>query len=1111
MRQPEKNRMAMSQRTTRVYPIAVLTWVLLTACQDLNLPPPPGPGSVQGTLVYYRPGRTNAQVAAGARVSIRNSSLSTITNADGYFRLQPVTQTSGSIVFSLDVDGDGRADRQRSMELSTVGSGPGRDVLLGNVTLGLNAVVVGTALRADLGASRTGHAGTSVVVPEAPYATTTADDGTYLLPDLPEGELTVAYVRDGYDVVVQPMSARAGEESTLSPVTLTPLSSVPSPGRIVGRVLNGASEPTSGAHVLAARLGAVIADITTAADGSFSFDGLNAGLYDLAVTQPGHVTIVVRNVVRATGDTDVGDLVLAEGASVPPDFTPLPGLDGGVSDAGAPDSGTPDAGTPDSGTPDAGGVATAVITPSPISVALDAPDDGGLVGFDVHGDLSQGTGPLRFTWDSLTVGLAVDQPSEFSSHVHYYWGAPPAQALTAQIRLVVEGHDGAMSPPAVADVRFAFRPLAELEPAMAVTGGSIVVTSIGSTDPQGLPIVARRFGITGGDAELLPGPSSLDRRVNARSPGLVSVFLEVENSMGVISRRDSARITFLSASDGGVLLVDAGSPQTVDGGATVQLQGSVFSPQGSFSQHWSELTPGTPAIVLSAPSSLNASFVAPVVAGDQLRRFQLEARSPANCSGPGCLVAVSETTVSINDVTGPSGTFSFAQATSVNRFAALDVDFNEPIGASFTVLLRDANTLNQVTVNTLELSPTKLRVFPVVALTDGVTYELIVDVTDTASGQNASTVTGTFIARNTQQLIPLVSSLSSTTPAAPYPSVLLMEPSTLFVAARTLDPSPNMAVLFEPLDLSNPLATLTQSSIIVPTGLKKIPSSKKLQRVGNTVWAGLATPDGSWSPTPSGGGLFRYANGSWTRMNDGSSPTSLPGPMFSDGISLFSAALMTGSTRVARFEPTSSGWPDFVTTATLAEELDATGGGPGQLVAAGDSFEGLRHVCWQRGTTTVLCSVSSAVNTWTSTQVFVATEPLTQLRTAVSDGVPYVGYARKVAGSEVVAVRGKGSSFTLMSVPGLTGATVGFDLVANGRYLWLSVATGGRIYVWRKDVDPTVTSFELVDGFNPDESVNDLNCTGANPELSATSTGVWVVWAERCGVNPWQVAVTKLD
>jgi len=121
-------------------------------CINLALPetpPPPGPGTLSGTLTYALPGRPTLQVAKGARVHLLETSNEVRADDEGRFLLPGLTQPRGLIRITFDFDSDGLADRQRLFSLATLGAGPGRDVALGEVVLGRNARLTGRALRAD--------------------------------------------------------------------------------------------------------------------------------------------------------------------------------------------------------------------------------------------------------------------------------------------------------------------------------------------------------------------------------------------------------------------------------------------------------------------------------------------------------------------------------------------------------------------------------------------------------------------------------------------------------------------------------------------------------------------------------------------------------------------------------------------------------------------------------------------------------------------------------------------------------------------------------------------------------------------------------------------------
>lgn len=254
----------------RVLVAASLAVLTLASCTDLTLPPPPappGPGSVQGTLVYAVPGRTTAEPAVGATVRLANSTLEAVAGEDGYFRLENLVTQGGTLLIQFDVDRDGAPDRQRRLDLAGYGAGFGKDVSLGTVLLGRNSTVAGIARRGDAADQPTGHAGTSVFVPEGPFATQTADDGSFLLEAMPEGPLTLAFFRPGYESTVQSTTLRAGERLQLETVLLTVKPVADLPGTLGGTVLQADGAPAEGATVSLPGLGVVA---TTDADGRFS-------------------------------------------------------------------------------------------------------------------------------------------------------------------------------------------------------------------------------------------------------------------------------------------------------------------------------------------------------------------------------------------------------------------------------------------------------------------------------------------------------------------------------------------------------------------------------------------------------------------------------------------------------------------------------------------------------------------------------------------------------------------------------------------------------------------------------------------------------------------------
>jgi hypothetical protein len=83
--------------------LAFVVSLCTLGCIDLALPetpPPPGPGTLSGTLVYALPGRTAPQLAKGARVQLLESSNEVRLEVDPIGRtiLRPSRFATGTAV-----------------------------------------------------------------------------------------------------------------------------------------------------------------------------------------------------------------------------------------------------------------------------------------------------------------------------------------------------------------------------------------------------------------------------------------------------------------------------------------------------------------------------------------------------------------------------------------------------------------------------------------------------------------------------------------------------------------------------------------------------------------------------------------------------------------------------------------------------------------------------------------------------------------------------------------------------------------------------------------------------------------------------------------------------
>mgnify|MGYP002400417456 CR=1 FL=1 len=311
------------------------------------------PGSVTGRVTYAVPGRSERRPAVNAAVSLLGTGNQVVTNPAGVFTLPDVDVTEGLVHFRFDSDGDGVVDRQRVLELADYGAGPHRAIDVGEVVLGENAAVSGRVLRADLGAARSGHGGTTVFVPEGPFSAMTSDDGSYLLPALPSGPLQFYVYRVGYSSVsLGTVELRSGEELRFRDVVLQLDTGPQAPGSLAGRLAFSPAAEGSGDAVVELSNGAMAA---LDADAAFRFASVPPGLYTLEARRTGYSEAVVPNVLVLPGaEASVGTVLLTDRPA--PDAGQLPSSDAGMmnppSDAGVTDAGVTDAGMAgDAGTP----------------------------------------------------------------------------------------------------------------------------------------------------------------------------------------------------------------------------------------------------------------------------------------------------------------------------------------------------------------------------------------------------------------------------------------------------------------------------------------------------------------------------------------------------------------------------------------------------------------------------------------------------------------------------------------------------------------------------------------------------------------------------------------
>lgn len=598
---------------------------LLTACLDVTVPQPPappGPGSIQGTVVYSVPGRTSARPAGGATVSLVGTSRRATADAEtGRFGLDGVTRGTGRLLLTFDADGDGAVDRQKVLDLAAVGAGRGKTVALGEVSLGRNGSIVGRVLRDDV-SGPTGHAGTAVFVAGLPLATASNDRGDFVLENLPEGPVTVSFYRAGYLAESADLEVRSGQEDQAATLRLKvdPAGVSAAAARVTGTLRFEDDTPVASAQLQLVS-GPLRVRTSTSPTGAFTVEVGQAALFQVGIEADGAQSLVLTNVLLLPGTSDLGVVPLTRGASTPIDF------DGGFNP----------------GTPDAGPIVIAVIDPPVLEVA---PGDTGTL----SSARSVGTRPLTSRWRSSSDGglsLSFEAPATTGATTRFT--APDASGVFT-VGLEVVDATGSVSGEAVSLVRVGRAPTVTVTvtpPTKNVqTGDAVTLTATGqSTDDR--PISEYRWAqVTG---PMVPG--ALTTFGNTFTfmappvPGVIPMTFQVTARTDVGFESAPEAVTLEVQPRGAPLLSVTATPSsaTWTGGArppvrlTASLAGAApgdtityaWSPQRQslcpLADGGSDTTCPT-AITLSDISGPITEFFAPEVSGDLTVRFTATAR-----------------------------------------------------------------------------------------------------------------------------------------------------------------------------------------------------------------------------------------------------------------------------------------------------------------------------------------------------------------------------------------------------------------------------------------------------------------------------------------------------
>jgi hypothetical protein len=163
-----------------------------------------------------------------------------------------------------------------------------------------------------------------VFVPSTAATTFSADDGSWLLEGLPEGQVPVTFFAAGYAPASSPVTLSAGQTATVPELSLAVSSSSVGDAAFSG-VVRSAGRPVG--EVLVEAAGPRVVTTRTGAAGEWGLS-LGAGVYDFTFLHEGFAPVRVHNVL-ATGEPRAFDVELSPGDA----------------DAGAPVGPARDAGT----------------------------------------------------------------------------------------------------------------------------------------------------------------------------------------------------------------------------------------------------------------------------------------------------------------------------------------------------------------------------------------------------------------------------------------------------------------------------------------------------------------------------------------------------------------------------------------------------------------------------------------------------------------------------------------------------------------------------------------------------------------------------------------------
>jgi hypothetical protein len=1136
--------------------VAVLS---LTACLDTQVPPLPGAGSIQGTLLTVVPGSPTPVPAVRGAVTLVESGLTVDTSMDGRFDLSPVPRAEGTLVFSAN-------GLRRLLTLEGLRAGPGRTTALGNVVLGANASVQGQVLLED----SVQTAGTLVFV-EGEFAIGfSTGDGQFLLRDLPAGPLRVAFVRQGYVPVTRAVELRSGERLLLDPVTLRRLPPGLANVRVSGLALLADATDASGISVSIDG----VSPASTSASGDYTFAAIPIGVHTVKFEKAGYRAVVLQNRLVGTEPLVLPTVTLVPGSSTAVVVPWQPVFDGGgvdaggsdaggvdsgvvdsgVTDSGVDDGGTPDSGAVDSGVTDGGGADSGVVDGGSLDGGADAGVDGGpLVSLPraVIGPL-----PARVLFSSLPFQLDGLASTGFPAISRYVWTvdtglsrlpdggavtvspndsgvawAPtmplPAPPALVSLTLRVTDLAGRVSDPATAGFVVGDRPLALFDagslPGQLYSNQTAVLDATPSRDPMNSGIVSRRWEVSPGapvTTSALDGGATLTlTSLTVPTTQMVTVSHWVTSGLGFesLARQHTFPLIAGAVPQPNAWSVTTAGALFVDGGAFIPLvasldaggNGPLYANPDNYTFSWVSLTDaGTPPRwTIGDPTARSTSVLLPIIEGPS-QRFDFEVTATAN---PPLLPGTTRAGLAVQAIDCVPPRITGVSITSTGSTLGVTMDFSEAMDLSTSLCLMSPNAscmvLRPPPTTAFRTTGKLSRANRVLYVTrppfGGEVRRITLPGSPTDVVGNAITPTpaleADFLAE--ERWTPLVLALTGSSTVPPAPDVVMKalalptEHAALVTASNGLDA---VAVRSGTLSACTTPPCTTTTSVLGPS------TSTSPVRPGAFSSGGLD--------------FFQPRPGEVLVVDGGSLP-SAPGPVFPDGRGGLSTIHLSGaSVRIADF--VDGGW-DF------ANEVPVEDGG----VPAGSQL-------------------SAAVAGTTTRQWCVVLRSGTALRVLTRSGggpfgqplvnnPPYSVYQAKEAWVYGLSANTCHLAFMgLDDQPAFATATPG-DFGVTGNILYVSAPTplaafdvaidpfpvAGVVGRWWAAVSQTgqlnlhytqgVQDLLPANRVTPPGGAASLNanpaCVAAHPRVVPLEQAVYVVWQEQCAGQPWRVYLRGLQ